>query len=229
MRPLPLPAVASLGFVFGLAFAIPGWAAPQTEAQGIVLATLEAAIPPSARDIQAKMEYCQICHQPSGQGVRGTPPIPRLAGQQTEYFVNQLRAFIERRRLHNIMFNVAHFLSPAMQRALAEHFRELNPKPIGGAPRELAAAGKKVYEAGLPDAGVPPCAICHGLEAKGNGIFPRLAGQLHEYIIDKLLNWTQERGQDPAKQDPSAIMKPIAHTLTREQIEAVAAYLNYLE
>ncbi len=167
MRPLRLPAIASFGFICGLTFASLGWATP--EPPGIVLATLETAIPPSARDLQAKIEYCQICHQPSGQGVRGTPPIPRLAGQQTEYFVNQLRAFIERRRLHNIMFNVAHFLGPAMQRALAEHFRDLNPGPLGGAPKELAAAGKKIYEGGLLDAGVPPCAICHGPEPKETG------------------------------------------------------------
>ena len=127
------------------------------------------------------------------------------------------------------MFNVAHFLSPGMQRALAEHFRGLNPKPIGGAPKELVVAGKKVYEEGLPDADVPPCALCHGPEAKGNGPFPRLAGQLNDYILNKLLNWSKERGQDPDKRDTSAIMQPIAHSLTKTQIEAVAAYLNHLE
>lgn len=234
MRSLRLAAVASFGFICGLSLANPNLAAPETgetssNARGIVLANLEDAIPPSERDVQAKIENCQICHQPSGQGFRGTPPIPRLAGQQTEYFVNQLRAFIERRRVHTIMFNVAHFLTPGMQRALAEHFRDLNSGPIGGAPKELVAAGKEIYERGLPDAGVPPCSMCHGSEAKGNGVFPRLAGQLHDYVIDKLLNWTQDRGQNPAKQDTSAIMKPVAHALTKAQIEAVAAYLNYLD
>ena len=199
------------------------------EANAIMLATLELAIPPSAPDLQAKMEYCHICHQPSGEGIHGEPPIPRLAGQQVEYFVNQLRAFIEHRRLHPIMGNVAQHLSPAMQRALAEHFRDLNPKPIGGASKELAAAGKKIYEEGVPDASVPPCAFCHGLKAKGNGPFPRLAGQLQDYIMNKLVNWGSERGQNPAKQDTSAIMQPVAHALTKGQMEAVAAYLNDLE
>ena len=89
--------------------------------------------------------------------------------------------------------------------------------------------GGKIYEQGLPDADVPPCASCHGPEAKGNGEFPRLAGQLHDYILNKLVNWNKERGQDPAKPDISAIMEPIAHNLTKPQIEAIAAYLNYLE
>jgi cytochrome c553 len=183
----------------------------------------------STQALQAKIQYCKTCHGVSGQGFHGSTPIPRLAGQQTEYIENQLRAFIEHRRNNKYMYNVSHVLSPAMRTALAKHFSELNPKPLGGAPKGLVAMGKKIYEGGIPDADVPPCASCHGPEAKGTGEFPRLAGQLNDYILNKLLNWNTERGQDPAKPDTSAIMQPIAHKLTKPQIEAVAAYLNYLE
>ena len=62
-----------------------------------------------------------------------------------------------------------------------------------------------------------------------DGVLPRLAGQLHDYILRKLVNWSKERGQDPANPDTSAIMEPIAHGLTEPQIKAVAAYLSYLE
>jgi cytochrome c553 len=183
----------------------------------------------SKHALQAKIEYCKTCHGVSGQGFRGSSPIPRLAGQQTEYIENQLRAFIERRRDNKYMYGVSHVLNPAMRTALAKHFSELNPKPLGGAPKELVTAGKKIYEEGLPNAQVPPCASCHGPEAKGTGEFPRLAGQLNDYILNKLVNWNTERGQDPAKPDTSAIMQPIAHSLTKSQIQAIAAYLNYLE
>ena len=187
-----------------------------------------SAIP--ARELQAKIQYCGECHQPSGQGYRGATPIPRLAGQQTEYFENQLHAFIERRRTNKFMFKVAHSLSPAMLSALAGHFRDLDPKPLGGAPKELVAAGKKIFEEGISDANVPACSSCHGPEAKGNGAFPRLAGQLYPYLIKVLTNWDTERGQGgPEHPDTSAIMKPIAHSLTKSQIEAVAAYLSGLE
>ena len=183
----------------------------------------------SKQALQAKIEYCKTCHGVSGQGFHGATPIPRLAGQQTEYIENQLQAFIEHRRDNKYMYNVSHVLSPAMRTALAKHFSELNPKPLGGAPKELVATGKTIYENGLPDADVPACATCHGPDAKGNGEFPRLAGQLNDYILNKLVNWSSERGQDPAKPDTSAIMQPIAHNLTKAQIAAVAAYLNYLE
>jgi cytochrome c553 len=183
----------------------------------------------SARDLQAKLEYCKTCHGLSGQGYRGSFPMPRLAGQQTEYFENQLRAFIEHRRENRFMFQVAHVLTPEMLVALAAHFRDLNPKPVGGAPKELGLPGKKIYEEGVPSADIPACANCHGEDAKGNGPFPRLAGQLHDYIFRKLVNWSKERGQDPANPDTSAIMEPIAHSLSEPQIQAVAAYLSYLE
>jgi cytochrome c553 len=188
---------------------------------------VQAAVP--KQELEAKITYCKTCHGLSGQGFRGAFPMPRLAGQQPEYLENQLQAFIERRRTNPVMFNVAHVLSPSMLTALAAHFKDLNPKPLGGAPKELVAAGKKIYEDGIPSAEVPPCATCHGPEAKGADAFPRLAGQLDDYVAKKLLNWSKERGQDPAKPDNSAIMQPIAHNLTETQVKAVAAYLSYLE
>ncbi len=181
------------------------------------------------QEFQAKFDYCRTCHGVSGQGFRGAYPMPRLAGQQPEYIENQLHAFIERRRTNPVMFNVAHVLSPAMVADLAAHFHDLDPKPWGGAPKELAAEGKTIFEEGIPSANVPACASCHGPDAKGNGPFPRLAGQLNDYIFNKLTNWTKERGQDPANPDTSAIMEPIAHGLTEPQIKAVAAYLSNLE
>jgi len=180
-------------------------------------------------ELQAKLNYCKTCHGLSGQGYRGAYPMPRLAGQQPEYIENQLKAFIERRRTNPVMFNVAHVLSPAMLAALAANFHELNPKPLGGAQKELIAAGKKIYEEGVPEVQVPACSSCHGREAKGEGAFSRLAGQLHDYTAKKLANWSKERGQDPAKPDTSALMEPIAHGLTEAQVAAVAAYLSNLE
>jgi cytochrome c553 len=179
--------------------------------------------------LQAKIGYCKDCHGPSAQGYRGYLPIPRLAGQQTEYLENQLRAFIEHQRTNNIMFNVAHTLSPATIAALAEHFRNLNPAPVGGAPRELVAAGKKIFEDGVPDANIAACAACHGPDATGSGQIPRLAGQLYPYVIKELVNWGKERGQNSARPDISAIMSPVAHSLTKAQIEAVAAFVSYLK
>ena len=42
-----------------------------------------------------------------------------------------------------------------MVKALAEHFKDLNPKPLGGASKEIVAEGKKIYREGIPKSDVP--------------------------------------------------------------------------
>lgn len=178
----------------------------------------------SERQVQAKLAYCEVCHGVAAQGFNGYYPIPRLAGQQIAYIENELQGFVEHKRTNNIMFNVGHVLSPAMIKALATDFHSLNPKPLGGGPKDLVPAGEKIFQQGLADAGVPPCATCHGPEAKGNDQFPRLAGQLYPYLVSQLTNWAKERGETN-----SNVMAPIAHSLTAPQVKAVAAYLSSLE
>ena len=182
----------------------------------------------SSQDVQAKVSYCKDCHGPSAQGYRGYVPIPRLAGQQPAYFENQLKAFIARRRTNNVMFNVANSLSPSMVAALAANFHSLNPPPIGGAPQRFVATGRNIFQNGMPDVNIAACAACHGPDATGSEQIPRLAGQLYPYVIKELTNWGKERGQNPARPDISAVMSPVAHSLNKEQIEAVAAYVSTL-
>jgi len=185
----------------------------------------------SPQQLKAKLDYCEVCHGVSAQGFIGYFPIPRLAGQQVEYIENELKGFVEHKRENtaspektNVMFNVGHVLSPEMIKALAESFHTLNPKPLGGAPKENLAAGKKIFEEGVANANVPSCATCHGSDAKGNGAIPRIAGQLYPYVVSQLASWAKERTETN-----SDIMAPIAHGLTEEQINAVAAYISYLE
>ena len=156
-------------------------------------------------------------------------PIPRLAGQQTQYIENQLHAYIEGRRKNSYMYNVAHVLSQQMQVALARHFSGLNSRPLVSASRALVATGKTIYEDGDPNSNVPACMACHGGDAKGHEEIPPLAGQLPDYIFNKLVNWNKERGQDQKRPDISAIMLPTSHNLTKSQIQAIAAYVNRLE
>lgn len=207
----------SISRIAGLSFALAIAAVPAAAENK------EAAVSPQA--LKAKTDYCKTCHGIQGQGFRGAAPMPRLAGQQPEYIKNQLQAFIEHSRVNPVMNNVAHVLSPEMVTALSDYFKDLNPKPLGGdeASTEPVAEGKKIFEEGIPSASVPPCASCHGEDAKGNGEFPRLAGQLPDYIFRKLTGWDKERHSES-----SAIMQPIAHELNEAQIKAVAAYVSQL-
>jgi cytochrome c553 len=178
------------------------------------------------RGFAAKVGYCNDCHGESGRGYIGWYPMPRIAGQQPEYFAEQLKDFAKKNRENDIailMYKV-HDVSPALGKALARHYRGLHPEPFGDAPKGLIERGRRIYEEGIPSANVPACSACHGPNAQGEGENPRLAGQLYSYMVKELINWTKERGQ--LKKDPGEeLMTPIATAMSKEQIKAVSAYL----
>jgi cytochrome c553 len=181
----------------------------------------------TAGSIEAKLEYCTTCHGLSAQGFRGFYAMPRLAGQQPQYIENQLRAFLDRRRLNPVMANVAHGITPDMIPVLAARVSALNPPPVDGAPRGDVALGREIFANGLPDQNVPACSACHGPDAKGQREIPRLAGQLYWYMVSTLSLWSSERGQG-GREDISWIMRPTVANLTRKQVEALAEYVSAL-
>ena len=122
-----------------------------------------------------------------------------------------------------------HGISPSMQTALATHFSELDPGPIGDGPQALVVAGGRIYAEGIPEANVPACSACHGPGARGTAEIPRLAGQLYAYTVKELTRWSTVRGQGPATENLSSVMAPIAHDLSEPQTAAVAAYLSHLK
>jgi cytochrome c553 len=210
------PVTALCAVLIALAFTAAGWAR-QRVWHG-----------EAGSGFEGKVEYCKTCHGLSAEGYRGYYPMPRLAGQQPKYIENQLRAFIDRRRVNPVMFNVAHALSPSTQAALSQYFYQLNPPPVGGAPTANVSLGKTIFQEGLPEANIAACSACHGPEAKGHEEIPRLAGQLYPYTVKALSSWTKERGQGAGKSDASAIMVPTTHNLSPTQISAIAAYLSTL-
>lgn len=204
-------------------------AVPLAVALGVVsVASVAKATGAPRSSIQAKIRYCEDCHGLQAQGYRGYYPIPRLAGQQPQYLKNQLRAFIDRSRPNPIMSNVAHVLRPDMIDAIAGYFQHLHPGPIGGEPKGLVPTGKSIFENGVPEDDIAACAACHGPDATGEGEIPRLAGQLYPYVVKALSNFPKERGQNPTVHGTSFIMLPVAHSLNKRQIEAVAAYVSSL-
>jgi cytochrome c553 len=180
---------------------------------------------PTRAHPQGKLGYCMDCHGKSGQGYHGYLVMPRLAGQTPEYIENQLRAFVERRRGRGLFINMAkvHGVGAELGASLAEQFSDFNPRPFGGGPRHDADTGRKIFEEGVPEANIPACAACHGPEGQGEGPNARLAGQLFQYTVSTLKNWSRDRTGESA-----SIMAPIARSLSQSQIVAVAAYVSNL-
>lgn len=176
--------------------------------------------------VRAKLQYCKTCHGLSAQGYQGYLVMPRLAGQTPEYITSQLQAFVERRRERRLFINMArtHRVPDGMQAELARLLKNMHARPSGGAPRHLVEAGKKIYAEGVPEQDIPACSACHGPTAEGKDVNPRLAGQIYRYVTKELSHWNEERGQGTEQGAP----KKKAHTLSRQQIQAVAAYVSYL-
>ena len=191
------------------------------------LAALASDMGTSVPGYEAKLSFCQDCHGVEGQGFLGWYTIPRLANQQPEYILNQLKAFVTKNRENNIaipMYRV-HNAAPELGRALAAHFNKLNPPPAGGAPAGLAEKGKKIFEGGDSDNNIPACIVCHGPQGQGAGKNPSLAGQRYPYVVNELRNWRTKRDQR-YETETVATMAPIAASLSKAETEAVAAYVN---
>ena len=107
----------------------------------------KAAVSP--RELQGKIAYCEDCHGVSTR-ISRLLSNPAARGTATRIHQEPIGGVLEHRRTNNIMFDVAHVLSPATLDALTESFHYLNPKPVTTpAPEDLVAAGKKIYEEGI--------------------------------------------------------------------------------
>jgi len=192
----------------------------------LTLTTPYAQTAPDAATRQAAVKLaenlCASCHGAQGRG--DNPRIPRLAGQQRAYIDVQLKAFRSQSRndpaAHEYMWGVAATLSDDIVAALAEYFSALAPAP-SSMPTDvrLAAAGKQLFEQGSPDRGAPPCTGCHGMNAEGMAVFPRLAGQHSEYLYIQL-----KLIQNKLRESP--VMHGLIKQLRGDEISAVVTYLQ---
>jgi len=172
------------------------------------------------------LQVCSNCHGATGNST--SPNFPNLAAQQEAYLAGQLSEFKSHDRRdpagYEYMWGLSHHLTDKQIGELAAHFAALPPahQAHEGKPERIAA-GKTVFTDGVPDKKIPPCGTCHGAQAQGNATFPRLAGQHADYLV-KQLTVFQRTNERPK----GAVMKTVAHELTRDNILNVAAYLQSL-
>jgi len=196
-----------------------------------VLASLVAGLTLACAQAQEKdvremvSEVCSNCHGIDGNAV--SPIFPKLAGQSQEYLLSQLQAFRDQTRkdpdAHAYMWGISRLIDDKMRVKLAEYFSA--QKPTRGTPGDpqLAAKGKLIYEKGIESKQVPACAGCHGQDAQGNKIFPRLAGQHPQYLVKQIKVF---HGND--RPNNAVMMKAVVEGLSDEEALEVAAYLQGL-
>lgn len=185
----------------------------------------DLANPKVPADVIAQ-QVCSNCHGVTGSAT--SPNFPNLAAQVEPYVIAQLNGFKSHSR-HDpagfeYMWGLSRGLTAEQIKGLAAYYAAQVPKrqPIEG-DRKRFEAGKAIFEEGVAAKGVPACAACHGAEALGKDTFPRLAGQHADYLV-KQLKVFQRTDERPA----GAVMKIVAHDLTKDNIRDVADYLQAL-
>jgi cytochrome c553 len=120
------------------------------------------------------------------------------------------------------MWGITQYLTDNQIKGLAEYFSKQVPIANVQAKADEIAAGKVIFDNGVPEKLAPPCGTCHGPNAQGLGPFPRIGGQHQDYLV-KQLHVFQE-----TEQRPGTPMEQVTHLLSRQEIEAVAGYLQSL-
>jgi len=168
---------------------------------------------------------CTWCHGTSAQGLS---VAPRLAAQRYLYLENQLLSFHRRLRdnpfARQYMWGAAANLGAKSARDLSVYFSALAPKAANDGHRELAAAGRALYEDGDPEANTVACSVCHGPNGEGIRQIPRLGGLSYYYLKRRLEQWGE--GYHMSAEAP---MPLVASRLSPHEIEALASYLSFVK
>ena len=182
---------------------------------------------PAVSAVTIAQQVCSNCHGVGGNAV--SPNFPNLAAQPEPYFIAQLNGFKSHGRSDpagfEYMWGLSKHLTDEQITGLAAYYARQIPMPTWKSRRSpsVNVDGKKIFEEGIAASSVPACKTCHGAQARGVATFPRLAGQHSDYVVKQLIVFqrTDERPE-------GSVMKGIAHQLTHENMEAVAAYLETL-
>ena len=157
-----------------------------------------------------KLAYsCMGCH--GIENYKNAYPkysVPKLAGQSAAYIAAALAEYEAGARWHPTMRGVASTLSAQDRADLAAWFQgpqrvRSGANPVGTAPATAAA-----------------CTACHGQDGVGTlPENPTLAGQHADYLAQALNDYRLGKRQNP-------IMGTFASQLTRDDIQALAAYFS---
>lgn len=165
---------------------------------------------------------CAGCHGEHGNG-RAGGMAPNLTLQSPEYLQKALQSFASGQRPSGIMQSVATQLTDGAMQQLAQQYGSRVLPTAGAELGPKDSVGASIALQGLPARQVPACTSCHGVAGVSTSVFPQLAGQNREYLVQQLkLFKADKRGGA----EVSAPMSGIAHDLSDNEIASVASYFS---
>lgn len=177
----------------------------------------------SAEEGQAKSTTCVACHGVNGNSPN--PEWPNIAGQHAPYMFKQLQAFKSGERQNPLMTPIAMTLSEDDMADLAAFYETQTLTGLEANPDQVEV-GQRLYRGGDLDTNVAACTGCHGPRGQGNptALYPAIQGQHATYIAAQLRAFRAGTRQT----DPSGMMRDVARTMSDDQIDALAAYVQGL-
>lgn len=184
---------------------------------------------------KAKSATCIACHGVDGNSTN--PNFPKLAGQNEDYLLKELKDFKTGARTDDIMAGVVAPLTDADMANLAIYYASQKVSRGVINPNADIALGQKIYRGGKKETGVTACISCHG--PRGRGIpsagFPALYSQHAIYTAKQLklfrqYSINQQTGETKLSRanDYEDMMINFTKSLTNKEIDAVAAYISSL-
>lgn len=156
--------------------------------------------------------FCANCH--GEEGISKTPEVPNLAGQNAAYLLEQIRKFGAGERKDAFMQGLIKVLKDDERLQIAAFYASTKVPP-SRADAALAQRGKVLYD--------KLCQRCHGEQARGGELFPRLAGQKVPYLQTSITRYRDGTGIRN-----NQLMSIATSTLKNDDIVAVANYLTQL-
>lgn len=191
------------------AFAQPN-AAPQERLKAI---SADPAAQRAAIEAGKKLTFfCANCH--GDEGVSKTPEVPNLAGQNPAYLLEQIRKFGAGERKDQFMQGLIKVLKDEERVQVALYYASVPTVPSPADPAKVAQG--KVLFAKL-------CARCHGEQARGSELYPRLASQKMPYLQTSITRYRDNTGVRN-----NQLMTIATAPLKNEDITALANYLTQL-
>jgi len=127
-----------------------------------------------------------------------------------------------------LMSSQAILLSDQAMADLAVYYESLPRAVQPVADARLIARGEALYRGGNKESGVAACLACHGPTGRGNPAaqYPALQGQHAAYTAKQLQSYAAGERKTDGK---TRMMRDIAVRLSKEEIEAVASYVQGLK
>jgi len=156
--------------------------------------------------------FCANCH--GDEGVSKMPEVPNLAGQNPAYLLEQIRKFGSGERKDQFMQGLIKVLKDEERVQVALYYASVPTVPSPADPAKVAQ-GKALF--------AKLCARCHGEQARGSELYPRLASQKMTYLQTSITRYRDNTGVRN-----NQLMTIATAPLKNDDIAALANYLTQL-